>query len=85
MRLISILFAFAGMAACDFHGEVDPDIECSSSCEDDQSNCHDQCEQTCIEDDDGTALRQRLRHRVRQHLRTTALRSLARTTGGAPA
>ena len=29
--------------------------ECSSSCEDDQTNCHDECEQTCISDDDEEA------------------------------
>ena len=55
MRLISILFALAGMTACDFHGEVDPDIECSSSCEDDKDNCTQECEDTCIEDEDETA------------------------------
>ena len=55
MRVISILFAFAGMVGCDFHGEVDPDLECSSSCEEDQTNCKDECDETCISDEDEEA------------------------------
>ena len=57
MKLISILFAFAGLAGCDFKagGSVDPEIDCTGSCEDDQSSCYDECDQTCIEDDDEEA------------------------------
>jgi hypothetical protein len=55
MRLISILFAFAGVVACNFEGEIDPDLECTSSCEEERDNCSQECEDTCIEDDDETA------------------------------
>jgi hypothetical protein len=55
MRVISILFAFAGMVGCNFEGEVDPDIECSSDCEEERDNCSQECEDTCISDEDETA------------------------------
>ncbi len=55
MRLISILFALGGLVGCNFEGEIDPDLECSSSCEEDRDNCHQECEETCIEDEDETA------------------------------
>ena len=52
----AIAIALLGLlSACNFHGEVDPDLECSTSCEDDQSSCKDDCEQTCISDDDEEA------------------------------
>ena len=55
MRLITTVFALAGLMACDFEGSVDPDIECSSSCEEERDNCSQECEDTCIEDEDETA------------------------------
>ena len=55
MRLITILFAFAGMAGCDFNGEIDPDIQCDTSCEEERDDCSRECEDTCISDEDETA------------------------------
>ena len=55
MRLISMVLALTAMVGCDFSGSVDPDVECSSSCEEDRDNCTQECEDTCIEDEDETA------------------------------
>jgi hypothetical protein len=44
MRHISILFALAGTAACNFEGEVDPDLECNTTCEDDRETCEGDCD-----------------------------------------
>ena len=55
MRLISALFAIAGMAGCNFKGSVDPNVDCTGSCDDDKSTCYDDCDQTCVSDEDETA------------------------------
>ena len=44
MRNLSILFAFAAASACDVEGEVDPDLECTSQCEDDRDTCEGECD-----------------------------------------
>jgi hypothetical protein len=55
MKLISILFALAGMAGCDAEGSIDPNLDCEASCEEVQGDCHRECDDTCISDEDETA------------------------------
>ena len=44
MRLVSILLAGAGVMSCNAHGEVDPDLECTTHCDDDRDTCEGDCD-----------------------------------------
>jgi hypothetical protein len=44
MRLVSILLACAGAMSCNAHGEVDPDFECTTHCQDDRDTCEGDCD-----------------------------------------
>ena len=44
MRLVSILLVCAGAMACNTEGEVDPDLECTATCEDDRDVCEGDCD-----------------------------------------
>ncbi len=47
-----ILASFAiGLTACSFSGEVDADIECTSSCDEEKTTCYDECETECVNAD----------------------------------
>ena len=36
------------LTGCTFSGEVTPDLECTSTCEDDKQICHDECTTECV-------------------------------------
>ena len=44
MRLVSILLACIGVMSCNTHGEVDPDLECTTHCDDDRDTCEGDCD-----------------------------------------
>jgi hypothetical protein len=52
MRLVSILLACAGMLSCNVEGEVDPDLECNTQCEEDRDVCEGDCDDLveCLDD-----------------------------------
>lgn len=39
------------LAACSFSGEVTPNLECTSSCDDDQQTCYQTCDTDCVNAD----------------------------------
>lgn len=47
--IIPVILGFA--TACSFEGEVDADIECTSTCEDEKTVCYDECETECVNAD----------------------------------
>jgi hypothetical protein len=53
MRTLILAFAMTG---CTFHGggEIDVDVECTSTCDEDQQDCYLDCETECADaTDDG--------------------------------
>jgi hypothetical protein len=40
------------LGACSFSGNVDPNVECTGNCDQDQQDCYDACDTTCSGDGD---------------------------------
>jgi hypothetical protein len=39
------------LGGCSFNGNVDANVQCTSSCDDEKTTCYDDCDTSCTEDD----------------------------------
>lgn len=53
MKHLFVLFVFP--FGCSFKGEIDPNIECTQSCEEEEQVCVTDCKQACVDAGGGDA------------------------------
>lgn len=51
MQKYLFLLAVLALGACKFQGEIEPDIECTNTCEEEETKCHDECKTECVNAD----------------------------------
>lgn len=43
------LFFILSLGGCEFSGKVDPNIECTNTCDEDSQTCYETCETECAD------------------------------------